>query len=151
MARAMSASSLRCMTRIYFRKSTRGYSTHRLTIQPASGRRSLPRSCSGPMPHILRHSVQRSYGLYICTLETSQSMSDASQIQVQQNTLHTSHHSPTRFKMKSSLFIKSGIPNRKISSHTVVKNSCMAYGLSYSMKTSSTLRSMGLWCKARTG
>jgi hypothetical protein len=150
MARAMSASSLRYMTQIYFGKSTRRYSMQRRTIQPASGRRSLPRSCSGPTPHTLQHSVQQSYGLSICTLETSPSMPDASQLQAQQNMLPTSHHSPTCFKITSSLFIKNGIPNIRISSHTVVENSCMVYGLSYLMKTSSMLTSIGLWCKART-
>ena len=138
----MSMYSLRYMTQISFGKNTAGSSVHQLMIPPASRRRSSPPSCSGLMPHTLWPLVWQSCGLYTCSLATSPSMSDTSQIQVQQNMSPTFHHSLMRFKMNLSCFIKNGGPKRRISSHTVGKNLCMPYGHSYWMKTSSTLTSM---------
>ena len=145
----MSMYSLRYMTQISFGKNTAGSSVHQLMIPPASGRRSLPPSCSGLTPHTLQPLVRQSCGLYTCSLATSPSMSDASRIQAQQNTSPTFHRSLTHFKMNSSHFIKNGGPKRRISLHTVGENLCTPYGHSYWMKTSSTLTSMGSWCKAR--
>src|SRR6266851_9011339 len=118
-------------------------------IQCASGRRLWQPSCSGLTPHILRPLVQRSCGQYICSLETSQTMCDVSQIQAQQSTLPTFQRFLTHFKINLRLFMKNGTPNKRISSHIAGENSYMAFGNSYSMTTSSMHTNMGLWCKAR--
>jgi len=73
--------------------------------------------CSGLMRHTLQALVRRSCGLYICSLEISRNMSDASQIQAQQNMSPKFHRSLTCFKINLNLFMKNGRPNKKISSH----------------------------------
>jgi len=134
---------------ISFGKSTTRSSAHQLMISPASGRRLLLPLCSGPMPHTLQHLVWQSCGLFTYSLETSQSMSDASQIQVQQSISPTFPHSPTHFKTNSSLFMKNGRLNKRKSSCIATMNLCMASEHSYSMRTSSMLTSSESWCNAR--
>ena len=76
-------------------------------------------------------------------------MSNASQIQAQQNMSPTFHHSQTCFKINLNLFMRNGRPNKKISSHIAGVNLCIVYGNSYLMMTFYMLTNMGLWCKAQ--